>query len=159
MKTIKPLNSDPPKSIGMDQLSFFRSQEHQERFVQTMNTIGKVYDGWFDPEYGAALYILTSDLFIWEEVSGYVSRDGIGIARILKKVHLSSGESVLIKLAGNLFNGNEHIDPLELLRLDETNFTIAMTALKLRRDGLQELQPQQSEQLPAQLQPEQESRI
>jgi hypothetical protein len=115
---------------------FFVSEEHKARLLESLTQIGKIYNGTPDTEYATALYILTSDPLIWEEVSRYVSRDGIGIARMLKKVYLSSGESVLARLAGNLFNGNVHIEPLELLRLDETNFTIAMTALKLRREGL-----------------------
>jgi hypothetical protein len=114
---------------------FFVSEEHKKRFLGSLAQIGKIDNGTPDTEYAAALYILTSDLFIWNEVSRYVSRDGISIKGILKKVHLSSGEAVLVKLAGNLFNGNEHIDPLEFMRLDETNFTIALTSLKLRREG------------------------
>jgi len=115
---------------------FFVSEEHKTRFLASLAQIGKIYNGTPDTEYAAALYILTSDLFTWNEVSRYVSRDGISIKGMLKKVHLSSGEAVLVKLAGNLFNGNEHLDPLEFIRLDEANFTIALTSLKLRREGL-----------------------
>jgi hypothetical protein len=44
---------------------------------------------------------------------------------------------VLIKWAANLFNEQAaHIDPVQLMRLDERNFAIALSALRIRRDGL-----------------------
>jgi len=117
---------------------FFRSEEHKQRLLSSLADIGKIFNGVPDTEYAAALYILTSDPFMWDVVSRYVSCDGIRIKGILKKVPMSTGEAALVKLAGNLFNGiAAHVDPLELIPLDETNFTIVLTALKLRREGLQ----------------------
>jgi hypothetical protein len=116
---------------------FFKSPEHKQRFLVAMQQIGKIYGGKLDPEYGAALYILTADLSTWQKAQGYVRRDGIDIPTMLEDVDFSGGYSVLIKWAGNLFNSWEHIDPIELLRLDESNFEIAISSLRIRRHSFQ----------------------
>lgn len=112
---------------------FFKSPEHKQRFVTTMQQIGKIYDGKLDPEYGAAVYILTADLSTWNKANSYVSCEGIDIPALLEETYFSGGYSVLIRLAGNLFNSQIHIEPIDLLRLDEGNFNVALTSLKLRR--------------------------
>ncbi len=113
--------------------TFFTSEEHRRRFVEIMQQLGKAYHGKYDSEYASALYILTADLWTWKAVSDYVSRDSIEIEAILENIHFSSGYVTLIKLAGNLFNGNQDINPVEFLRLDESNFLIAVNALLVRR--------------------------
>jgi hypothetical protein len=114
---------------------FFTSETHRQRFTQVMEQIGKVYDGKLDPEYGAAIYVLTATGGTWDKAGSYVDRDGIDFETMLEEVHFSSGYRTLILLAGNLFNGNQHLDPLEFMRLDEANFKVAVTALTLRRYG------------------------
>ncbi len=114
---------------------FFKSEEHEQRFLAAIQQIGKVYAGKLDPEYSAALYILTSDTGTWQKAREYVSRDGIDIQAMLEEVDFSSGYVVLVKLAGHLFNNQQHLDPLEFLRLDERNFHLALTALILRRSS------------------------
>ena len=112
----------------------FKSEAHKARFLLAMQEISKVYSGKLDEEYGSALFILTAGSATWEKVCGYVGRDGIDFATMLEEVDFSGGYSVLITLAGNLFNGNQHIgDVRELLRLDDSNFKVALTALQLRR--------------------------
>ncbi|HLI07058.1 MAG TPA: hypothetical protein VKV40_10875 [Ktedonobacteraceae bacterium] len=49
---------------------------------------------------------------------------------------LSGGYTVLLQLACNLFNGQMHLDPVELMRLDESNFILALTAIQIRRYSL-----------------------
>lgn len=113
---------------------FFKSTGHKERFLTAIESIGKIYDnGKIDQEYGAALYILTSEHFLWQQAQMYVSRHGISIETLLKEVDLSGGYSVLVKWAGNLFNGHVHIDPVELMRLDNSNYKVALAALEIRR--------------------------
>jgi hypothetical protein len=65
-----------------------------------------------------------------------VSHEGIDVAAMLADVDLSSGSRVLVLLAGNLFNGEQHLDPLGLLRLDDNNFLVALNAIQVRRAGL-----------------------
>lgn len=61
----------------MTRTLFFKSADHQQRFVTTIQQIGKVYGGKLDQEYAAALSILTADTDTWEAVQRYVSRRGI----------------------------------------------------------------------------------
>lgn len=114
----------------------FVSQDHRSRFLETIQRIGKVYDGKCDPEYASALYILCAHAGTWQKVSTYVDRDGIDFETLLEEVDFSHGYVVLIQLAWHLFNGNIHIDPLEFLRLDHGNFQLALNALQMRRYGL-----------------------
>ena len=115
---------------------FFKSPEHRQRFLAAMQAIGKIYDGKLDQEYAAALYILSSSAGTWQQAQSYVDRDGIDFEALLREVDFSSGYSVLIQWAGNLFNGQVHIDPVELMRLDDSNFQVALAALQLRRMAL-----------------------
>lgn len=112
---------------------FFKSPKHRERFLAAIQSIGKIYDDKVDPEYGAAVYILTSSLSTWQKTSSYVESDGIDFPKMLKRVDFSGGYVSLIKLAGNLFNDRTHVAPIELYSLDDTNFAIALTALQIRR--------------------------
>jgi hypothetical protein len=110
----------------------FRSEDHKERFVAAMKQLGKIYSGQLDEEYSAALYLLTAST--WKKACSYVRRTGIDFEAMLEETDFSGGETVMIELASNLFNGNTHVDPLELMRLDSTNFEIAIQALRFRRD-------------------------
>jgi len=115
---------------------FFTSAEHRVGFLTAMQGIDKVYDGKLDQEYGAALYILTSSTGLWQKSQDYVSRSGIDFETMLEEIDFSGGYSVLVKLASNLFNSNTHLDPVELMRLDDTNFAVALNAIQLRRTSL-----------------------
>lgn len=49
----------------------------------------------------------------------------------------SSGLRTLAKLAVNLFNNNEEVSALDLVgNLDDENFTLALSAIKLRKYGI-----------------------
>lgn len=111
----------------------FKSEEHENRFLAAMQALGKIYAGKLDPEYASALYIICADLGTWNKAQGYIDREGIDFEEMLQKVDFSGGYSVLILLAGHLFNNQQRIEPLEFLRLDESNFRLALDALKLRR--------------------------
>lgn len=130
----------------------FLDQDHKRRFVTIMQKIGKIYDdNKFDAEYSAALYLLTAHLGTWNAVKKYVSRDGIEFYDMLAQVDFSGGYSVLIRLAANLFYSqftfasreDEHViepivvAPVEVpARLDDSNFELALDAMRIRRYGL-----------------------
>jgi hypothetical protein len=113
----------------------FQDVRHKNRFVEAIQRIGKVYKRSIDPEYGAALYILTSRLALWNDAQGYVTRHGIDFETMLDETHFSSGTWVLVNWACSLFNGNLHVDLSDLTRLDEGNFETALASLKVRRYG------------------------
>lgn len=112
-------------------------KDHKARFLAAMQKFDKVYNGRIDPEYGAAFFVLTSDLHTWHQAQRYVERDGILFEEVLQ-CDWSGGYRVLIQWTANLFN--EHaapaIGPVELMRLDEPNFEVAVSALRIRRSGL-----------------------
>ena len=113
---------------------YFTSEGHLLRFLTAVQQINKIYDGKIDQEYGAALYILTSDRVLWQKTRSYVSHWGLSFEDIFQEVDLSGGYGVLVHLAGNLFNGRTTpCDAVELMRLDGCNFQVALTALRIRR--------------------------
>jgi hypothetical protein len=110
---------------------FFKSLAHRTRLLEAMRSIDKE----FDPEYGAAIYVLSADFSTWERAQDYVSSSGICFDEMLSE-HWSSSYQVLIKWAGNLFNNEQHIDPVDLMWLDESSFLLALGALHIRRYGI-----------------------
>jgi hypothetical protein len=115
---------------------FFKSEEHKERFSSDVQELDKVYRGKIDREYGAALYILSSSQSLIDKTTGYISIRGIRFGDMLESVDFSGGQVVLVKLAANLFNSSQHIDPIELMWLDEGNYKVAMQSIVIRRSGL-----------------------
>lgn len=111
---------------------YFKSENHKLRYLGTMRQLNKQND----QEYASAIFLLTANQGTWDKARGYVSRVGIDVEGMLEGEDFSGGHAVLVNLAGNLFNGNQHIDPLELMRLDDANFTTAVTAIQIRRNGL-----------------------
>ncbi len=115
---------------------FFTSAEHKQRWLTAILSMGKVYNGKLDPEYASALYILTSGTGTWNRAESYVDRDGIEFEALLAEADFSGAYTELIRLAGNLFNGQTACSPVELFRLDDRNFTLALNALQIRRVSL-----------------------
>lgn len=112
---------------------FFKSPEHMQRFLATLEDLNKIRDGILNNEYSAPLYILTADNELWSKSKRYISTEGISIRKILENNDFSSGYSRLVKLAGNLFNGHVPISPLDLIGLDDENFKVAIAAIELRQ--------------------------
>ncbi len=115
---------------------FFTSAGHKQRFLAAMQQIGKIHNGKLNEEYGAALYVLTSSAVAWEKAESYVDREGIYFEALLREVDFSGGYSVLIRFAANLFNDRTACSPVDLMRLDDQNFELALSALQVRRRAL-----------------------
>lgn len=113
---------------------YFTSKDHHARFLATMREIRKIDAGKLDPEYAAAVYILTSRSGTWERARSYVSSGGIEFEALLSEVDWSGGYSSLLNLAANLFNDRYPCNPCDVVtRLDSENFELALTAMKIRR--------------------------
>ncbi len=111
---------------------FFKSPAHRARFLSAIRQSDKIDHGKIDPEYGAALYILTADSATFEKAKPYISRDGILFAKMLRQTDFSSGHRVLVQLAGNLFNGQTKVSPVDFTILDIDNFNVMQEALRTR---------------------------
>jgi hypothetical protein len=129
MIVIQPVFNDEKRNI------FFTSPEHKARLRAILEKLHKL--GTDDQEYTAALYVLTSSAGLWQRLEGYVSH-GIDFTTMLEEQDFSGGIGVLVRLAGNLFNGtNEDTPSVDIpTRLDDRNFLVALTALQVRRYGL-----------------------
>jgi hypothetical protein len=119
--------------MSTEQSFIFRSEGHKDRFLEAIKKNDKVYNGKIDAEYGAALLLLTANLSIWNRTRGYVSGDCIDFEQILD-IHFSTTETTLVQVAGNLFSGAIHANPVDLVRLDNANFEVAIQALRMRRN-------------------------
>lgn len=117
---------------------FFKSPEHKTRFVEVMRRIKRIYNGArYDAEYGAAVYIFTSDDNMWSKAEQYVTHDRIDIEEMLEKQDWSGGYRRLVKLAGSLFNGDIQVDISDVINsLDEDNFKVMISSILIRRHGL-----------------------
>lgn len=123
----------------MQQKIYFKSEGHKERFLAALADFEKIRerDGYIDVYFGACFYILTSDEGLWRMSRSYVvDQNTIKMAELLGNGGVSGGEFVLIKWAWHLFT-NGHgpdslIDALDFLRLDESNFKVALMALAIR---------------------------
>lgn len=114
----------------------FNNQQHLDRFLDAIQSIGQVYDGdKIDVYYGSALYILSSQASTLESAKKYIHHDHIDFEEMLKNVHFGGAYTVLIQFASNIFNGNTDVDFEEFMRLDGNNFAIAVTALQFRYWG------------------------
>jgi hypothetical protein len=127
----------PARQRGYSILTItFKGSEHKNRFLHAIQDIGKFYQGKVDSEYGAALLVLTSGAGTWQKAQGYVSDHGIDFEELLANEDFSGAYTELIKFAGNLFNGRIDSSPVELMRLDSSNFNLAVSALLLRYHGM-----------------------
>lgn len=123
----------------MTESIFFKSAGHKTRLLGAMRAIGKIYGGRLDSEYGAALYILTSDSHTWSAVQGYVTHEGIDFEAMLNECDWSGGPRRMVKLAGDLFGGQTQVSISDLISVvDEDNFQVAISAQLIRRYGLDE---------------------
>ena len=120
----------------MNQTIAFHSEEQKQLFLHTMEVLHQIDHGVLDAYYAAALYVLTADRGIWNKARDYIDVERISIyfEELLKEVHFSHGESLLVAWAGNLFGAIIPVSPKELVNtLDEPLYQLALTALSLRR--------------------------
>jgi len=84
-------------------------------------------------DWRAALIILKSafeeDSRVWHHVN--LNREEISFRKMLDDGTFSSGERILLSVAASLFNQEHRINLWEVLnRLDETNATLVLTAIR-----------------------------
>lgn len=114
----------------------FTSSRHKEVFLSTMLTLEKIdrRSGKVDPEYGAALYILSSDEYLWDRSRPHIRSDGIAFNAILK-TKFSYSEKNLVRLACNLLNNYKKVSPVEVTRdgvISDESFEMVLEAYRIR---------------------------
>lgn len=86
---------------------FYIDDKHKERFEAALRASGALETGGkIDAYYGASLYIITGLAGAWARLARYVEPGCLGFQEMLDNVALSSGEEIIVRLAGNFYNGS-----------------------------------------------------
>ena len=114
----------------------FRSDKHAERWAEAIDRAGAAnQDDTVSAYFGASIYILTGIPFLYDRIKRHIHRDYIDFEAILNS-GISSGERILVALAGNLYNGGffDNYTPWDIVcNLDAGMVELAATAVWLRK--------------------------
>lgn len=114
----------------------FRSDKHAERWAEAIDRAGAVnQDDTVSAYFGASIYILTGIPFLYDRIKKHIHRDYIDFEAVLNS-GISSGERILVALAGNLYNGGffDNYTPWDIVcNLDAGMVELAATAVWLRK--------------------------
>ena len=117
----------------------FKDGDHAIRFKYAIQTAGAVRDdGTIKGDFGASLYILTGLPSVYDRVEKHIHHSYIDFEPMFH-MGLSSGETVLVALAGNLYNGGFFggYTPQDIVSYsDEDGVLLASTAMLLRKKRL-----------------------
>ena len=117
----------------------FNNAGHKDRWEQALRKVKGVNEdnGLVGSDYATSLYILTAEAELYERLEEHIHARWIDFDEMLH-MGLSSGESILVALAGNLYNGGFFHErchtPLDIAtRLDEDGMTLALRAIAMRK--------------------------
>ncbi|WP_295761211.1 hypothetical protein [uncultured Oscillibacter sp.] len=117
----------------------FNSSDHAERFAAAIQTAGAVRDDdTIKGDYGASLYILTGLPGVYSRAQQHIHHGYIDFEPMLN-MGLSTGETILVALAGNLYNGGffDRYTPEDIVSYCDTDgVLLAARALTLRKQRL-----------------------
>lgn len=117
----------------------FKDSEHAQRWNEAVGTTGAIRDdGSINADFGASLYILTGLPSVYNRIWPHIHCGYIDFEPILD-AGLSTGERILVALAGNLYNGGffDRFTPIDLVSLcDADGVVLATRALLLRKRRL-----------------------
>ena len=117
----------------------FNSSDHAERLAAAIQTAGAVRDDdTIKGDFGPSLYILTGLPSVYKRVEQHIHPGYIDFEPIFH-TGLSSGETVLVALAGNLYNGGYFggYTPHDIVSYcDADGVVLATMALRLRKQRL-----------------------
>ncbi|WP_195985399.1 hypothetical protein [Clostridium sp. D33t1_170424_F3] len=117
---------------------FYIDEMHKERFEDALRASGALKeDGKIEAYYGASLYLLTALTGAWARLARYVEPGCIDFPEMLDNVVLSSGEEIIVRLAGNFYNGGfwseAGLTPWDIVSsLDGDCLNIVACAFRLR---------------------------
>jgi hypothetical protein len=117
----------------------FRDDEHAELFAEAIEKADALGDddtisGYF----GASLFIITGVPGLYSRVEKHIHNGWIDFGSILE-MGLSTGENILVSLAGNLYNGGffERYTPNDIIGYCDADMTeLAAKAILLRKQRL-----------------------
>ncbi|MEK5149061.1 MULTISPECIES: DUF6075 family protein [unclassified Psychrobacillus] len=113
----------------------YRDDEHSNRFHNQLYQLNQSQQN--DVYYLSTLYIMTSSEKIFKKVSPYFDiNDGFHAEEMFAHEEFTQEELILAKLTGHLFNNNYQVTVLDLIELNEDNYQIAMSAIYIRKYGV-----------------------
>jgi hypothetical protein len=112
----------------------FLTEEHAARFTNAIKQIGQIALN--EEPYGSAIYLLTVAPTVWNKAIRHITEERINFQAMIEEGYVSTGESIAIRTAGNLYNGCLEVNPVEFTRLDSKLFRGVINAIRLRRDEL-----------------------
>ena len=116
-----------------------KDKKHEEQFKNALQAAGAINgDGTVKGDFGASLYLLTGLPNVYERVEQYIHYDWIDFDPMLA-LPLSSGERILVSLAGNLYNGRcfEGYTPMDIVGCcDKEAVELALSAIWMRKRKL-----------------------
>lgn len=117
----------------------FINSDHAERFGAAIQTAGAVRgDDTIKGDFGASLFILTGLPYVYRRVKQHVHPSYIDFEPMLH-MGLSTGETILVALAGNLYNGGffDRFTPQDIVNhCDTDGVLLAARGLSLRKQRL-----------------------
>ena len=117
----------------------FMNIEHAQRWNEAVGTAGAIRDdGSVNADFGASLYILTGITSAYSRIWPHIHCGYIDFELILNS-GLSAGETILVALAGNLYNGGffDRYTPEDIVSFcDIDGVALAAKALCLRKQRL-----------------------
>ena len=117
----------------------FKDNDHAQRWNEAVSTAGAIRDdGTIKGDFGASLYILTGLPSVYDRAQQHIPPGYIDFEPMFH-MGLSSGETVLVALAGNIYNGGFFggYTPQDIVSYcDEDGVALAARALTLRKQRL-----------------------
>ena len=117
----------------------FKDSEHAQRWNEAVGTAGAIRDnGTVNADFGASLYILTGLPSVYSRIWPHIHCGYIDFEPMLN-AGLSTGEHILVALAGNLYNGGFFggYTPQDIVSYCDTDgVELAARALALRKQRL-----------------------
>lgn len=118
----------------------FMNDDHAARWRSALETAHAVTrNGTVNVDFGASLYILTALPSVYDRVDKYICNGWIDFNPMLNGLALSTGEHVMVALAGNLYNGSffDQYTPMDIVSYcDPDMLELAARALLLRKQRL-----------------------
>lgn len=118
---------------------YYKDGKHKDTLKELLIKYKKVYEKYnneVDQYYLPAFYIFTADEELRRKCLPYITSDGILFNKMETEQDFSSGPSVLIKLAHQLYNEGDKADIMDIIGiLDKENFKVALQVIELRKYG------------------------
>lgn len=117
----------------------FGDDTHAEQWAEAIDRAGALRsDDTVNPYYGASLFIITGIPGLYKRVEQHVHNNWIDFEPILQ-MGLSTGESILVSLAGNFYNGGffDSYTPSDIINHCDAGMTeLAAKALSMRKQRI-----------------------